>query len=211
MQTDWSVACGEDDPVVVVPWHDMTRDGNDGTSDAGNGPTTSLQYIDIRKNPTAIDQISEATQYPVLAAALTRWNQPDAFLFTSRCDVWNITSEDFGAEDLPGFTYAQVSYVDLISNDSALFSSFSACEQQLRVWTAEALRIVAPAGRCEWTLRPAQISTGIYTVAEGLAWEFGFATTLYVWGYGVSSEAAAIAWSSALEALIGPVLRSMAS
>lgn len=208
MQADWSVACGADDPVVVVPWSEMTGHASGHASGDASG---SLRYVDLRKTPTAIDQITEASQYPSLAAALTRWNQPDAPLFTAKCDVWSFALEDFAPEDLPGFTHAQASYVDLVSDKPAVYSSFTASERQLRVWTADAGRIEIMEGRCECTLRPARILTGIEENTEASAWQSGFATTLYVWGYGVSPGAAAVAWGSALEALIEPVLRLIAS
>jgi hypothetical protein len=196
VETDWSVACGTDDPTVVVPW--IGRD-------------ESIRYIDLHNEPTRINEIPEAAQYPSLAAALRRWNQPDAPLFTAKCDVWNYPADLFDAEDLPGFAYAQGSYVDLLSREIAIFSSFAACEQMLRVWSVAARNIALPEGRCEWTLRPACILPLIgnaenYPLDESGNRNNGFATTLYVWGYGSSPEAAAAAWSNAILALIEPVL-----
>lgn len=194
MQADWTVACGADDPEVVVPWA---------------GKNASLRYVDLRSTPEAIREIPEAAEYPCVAAALRRWNQPDTSLFTAKCDVWSYPAKLFDGEDLPGFAFAHGSYIDLLPVRLEIFSSFPACEQQLRSWTEIARAIALPASRCEWTLRPARVfsavsATAIETSSSSLN---GFATTLYVWGYGASPESAASAWAAALQALIEPVSR----
>lgn len=193
MQADWSVECGADDPTVVLPWH--SEDG-------------SLQYIDLRLKPSAVEQISEAQQFPCLAAALRRWNTAESPVFTAKCDVWSYPADLFDAEDLPGFAFAQGSYLDLVSADIDKFQSFAACEWQLRAWTAAARLIPLQNCRCEWTLRSGLIFPDNLSVlpdekAKALA---GFATTLYVWGYGASAEIANSAWCQVTEALIEPVL-----
>ena len=183
MEADWSVACGADDPTVVIPW---------------SSEQESVRYIDLRAAPDNIDQIQEAARYPALAAALRSWNQPGSPVFTAKCDVWSYAADLFDAEELPGFQHAHASYIDLVAADLAVFSNFAACEQRLRSWTNHARSIELPPARCEWTLRRAS-----FLSAGEIA---GFATTLYVWGYGASPSAAADAWSAALVALIEPVL-----
>lgn len=191
MHSDWTVACAADDPEVVVPW-------------AGKDP--SLRYVDLRRAPEAIKEIPEAAKYPCVAAALLRWNQPDTLLFTAKCDVWSYPAKLFDAEDLPGFACAQGSYIDLLHLNAEKFSSFAACEQHLRAWTEISRSIDMPDSRCEWTLRPARIFSAAseQASATGSA-QNGYATTLYVWGYGDSQQSAAIAWAAALQALIEPV------
>lgn len=186
MQADWSVECGADDPVVVVPW--ATEDG-------------SLRYIDLRLAPASIEQISEARQCPSLAAALRRWNTVTSPVFTAKCDVWSYPAELFDAEDLAGFAFAQGSYIDLISTENAVFRNFAASEKQLRDWTASAQSIPLRECRCEWTLRAALL----FPPAANSTPQNGFATTLYVWGYGASPQAAASGWANAIEMLIEPV------
>ncbi len=201
MEADWSVACGAVDPLVVVPWGGEVRDAATGKP---------IQYIDLRSTPDAILEIPEAVEYPDLAAALRRWNQPDTPLFTAKCDVWNYPAKLFDAEDLPGFACAHASYIDLLPIDPQIFSSFPACERQLRAWTEIARSIPLSASRCEWTLRPARIfsaASAPSVAAGGTSSPLdGFATSLYVWGYGPSPQAAASTWATALEMLIEPVL-----
>ncbi len=186
METDWSVECAAEDPAVVVPWASEDK---------------SICYIDLHDAPARVNEIPEAAQYPCLAAALRRWNQRDAPLFTAKCDVWNYASNLFDAEDLGGFDYAQGSYIDLLAKDPVIFSSFAVCEQLLKAWNDAARSISLPTGRCEWVLRPARI----LPVGNEMDCK-GFATTVYVWGYGLSPQAATDAWATALEALIEPVV-----
>lgn len=182
MDADWSVACAAGDPMIVIPWNDEHE---------------SERYIDLRAEPEGLQQIPAASQYPALAAALRSWNRPGSPVFTAKCDVWNYAADAFDSEDLPGFEYAHACYIDLLAADAAAFASFDAGEQALRAWTTRARAIEMPTARCEWTLRPAIIQAG-----KELA---GFATTLYVWGYGETPASAAVAWSAALLALVAPV------
>lgn len=193
MQTDWMIACAADDPEVVVPWA---------------GKDASLRYVDLRSVSDAIEKIPEAAEYPCVATALRRWNQPDTRLFTAKCDVWSYPAKLFDGEDLPGFAFARGSYIDLLSVEPRIFASFAACERQLRAWTEIARSIDLPAARCEWIMRPARVFTDAADVAAiaNASPQGGFATTLYVWGYGASPESAATTWTAALQALIEPVL-----
>ncbi len=191
MESDWTVACAADDQEVVIPWA-----GKDG----------SLRYLDLRSAPDSIQEIPEAAEYPCVAAALRRWNQPDTSLFTAKCDVWSYPAKLFDAEDLSEFAFACGSYIDLLSADAAIFANFETCERQLREWTEIARSIDLPGCRSEWTLRPARIFPAPRkSFSAKRALQNGFATTLYIWGYGDSPQLAAIAWAAALQALIEPV------
>ena len=190
MQADWSVECGAGDPVVVLPW--QSEDG-------------LLRFVDLRAAPAAVEEISEARRYPCLATALRRWNALGSPIFTAKCDVWNYSADLFDADDLPGFAFAQGSYTDILSANAARARSFSECEAQLRRWTSAAQCLGPSAARCEFTLRSALIFPDA-TGDEAPSPEGGFATTLYVWGYGPTADSAASAWACAIEALIEPIL-----
>lgn len=199
MDSDWTVACGADDPIVVVPW---------------NNADGSLFFIDLHTNPHAISEIPEARQYPALANALRRWNQPGSSVFTAKCDVWNYPARLFDAEDLPGFAHAQGSYVDLLPSDPAIYSSFEQGHSLIRRYASMARNIeLADDTRSEWVFRPARIFSESSTTTR-----HGYAITLYAWGYGQTPQTASDAWTRALNALIAivegsslahlPVLRS---
>ncbi|HTU51454.1 MAG TPA: hypothetical protein VMF56_12720 [Acidobacteriaceae bacterium] len=191
MQSDWTVACAADDPEVVIPWAGKDR---------------LLRFVDLRQSPEALQEIPEAEEFPCVAEALRRWNQPGTGLFTAKCDVWSYPAKLFDAEDLPEFAFARGSYIDLLSTDAATFASFETCERQLRAWTEISRSIELPACRAEWTLRPARIfpASGEPSPTQ-CSPQHGYATTLYTWGYGDSPEAAATYWDAALRALIEPV------
>jgi hypothetical protein len=190
MHSDWTVACGADDPMIVVPW---------------TGEDESLRYIDLRESPARVEEIPEAAQHAALASALLRWNQPDSPIFTAKCDVWEYGAEHFDAEDLPEFSCAHACYIDLFPGSQNVFSSFKASEQVLRKWNALAHSIPFTEARCEWTLRPARIVSPAARI-PAQKYADGFATTLYVWGYGMSSDDAIGNWSTALLGLIDPLL-----
>ena len=191
MHSDWTVACGSDDPEIVIPW---------------SGKDPCLRFVDLRQSPEGLCEIPEAAEHPCIAAALHRWNEPDAALFTAKCDVWSYPAKLFDAEDLAEFAFARGSYIDLLRLDPVAFASFEACERQLHAWTEMARSTDLKACRSEWTLRPARILPGFSAPLAGAASRNGFATTLYTWGYGDSPEAAAISWAAALQVLIEPVL-----
>ncbi len=186
MQSDWSVECGAADPFVAIPW--ASED-------------STIYYIDLRETPVRVKEIPDAARYPCLSAALLRWNRPGSPIFTAKCDVWAYAADLFDADDFPEFAYAHACYIDLLSADAAAFSSFTASEAELKRWDDLARSIPQADSRCEWTLRSARIFID-------QRHSDGFATTLYVWGYGPSPESAAQAWSAALLALIEPVLSS---
>lgn len=193
MDADWTIACAADDPVVAIPWSNASG---------------TLAFIDLRARPQAIDEIPEARQYPAIAAALRRWNRPGSSIFTAKCDVWMYPAALFDGEDLPGFDFAQGSYVDLLPAKPSLFADFTACEAQLRAWTLAARAIALADARSEWTLRPAQVSPSEGPLGQTSALPathpgpiHGYAITLYAWGYGPSPKSAADAWCRALDAL----------
>ncbi len=87
MLITWSAECGAEDPVLVVPWHDL--------DDAGN--PNAAQFIDLRENPYDLDHIPEAEQYPPLMQALRALNAPRSPLFTAKCDAWTMDAEELAA------------------------------------------------------------------------------------------------------------------
>ena len=193
MDADWSVECAADDPFVVIPWKNV----------AG-----TVTYIDLRLFPDALLEIQEAAEHSALAAALRRWNQPHSPIFTAKCDVWVYPAELFDMEDLPGFAFAQGSYVDILQRDPVPFASLPAALAQLRKWSHAARATDVPDARSEWTLRRALIfPPGMQPgePAETPALQ-GYATSLYVWGYGLTPVAADAAWAQAIHSVIPIVL-----
>ena len=185
----WSVECGADDPVLVVPW-----------SDAGG-----LHFVDLRENPYDLDQIAEAERHPALLQALRALNATRSPLFTAKCDAWAMDAEDLEgirmelglceAESPAGFA----SYIDLIWRERPLFVSFHQQEQRLIRLARLLDTLDHPYCLAEAVLRPALVDlTGP---------QEGFAVTLYVKAIGTDAAHAYEHWTRALEAVV-PVLRS---
>ncbi len=190
MDADWSVECAANDPTIAVPWSNQDA---------------CLKFINLRTTPNRLEQIPEAQQHPALAEALRAWNQPTGPIFTAKCDVWKYTAALFDAEDDAHFDFAQASYVDVLPTAAVEFFSFAQMEQVVRQWCAAARALPCEQARCEWVVRRAWISTALdLPPAEAAAaeWRAGFATTLYVWGYGATEDLAAAAWAQALRLLI---------
>lgn len=108
MHADFSVELGHDDPVLEIPWK-----SDDGT----------VRYYDLRKNPEAIAQITEAVTYPELGAFLKRVNAAGSHFETAKCDVWQ-SKEIAPEEEIFGAGIKFASYVDLLFVSDAERHSF---------------------------------------------------------------------------------------
>ncbi len=182
MMSEWNAACGADDPVVVVPWSD---------------PEGSARWIDLRRDPDALDEIPEADDHPALLAALRALNGTRSPVFTAKCDAWTMDALELAATrdellldaDVAGSGFA--SYIDILWRDRTLFLSRHRMAGLLDRADRLAAELPYSLARLEWTLRPA-VTDLEDAVAEG------FAVTLYVKAVGVDSDEAALRWDEAL-------------
>ncbi|HEY0162943.1 MAG TPA: hypothetical protein VGB69_09720 [Edaphobacter sp.] len=191
MLSEWSIECGVDDPVLVVPWSDPSD------------PTR--HFIDLRENPDDLDWLEEVAQHPPLLHALRALNAPRSPVFTAKCDVWPLTPDeieplllelDLIPEDAP---VGIASYIDLIWRERSVFVSFHQHEQLLHRITRLATPLDLPYVALECTLRPALVDlTGP---------QEGFAITLYLKALGHDETAAEEHWASALSE-VSALLRS---
>jgi hypothetical protein len=190
MLSDWTVECGADDPVLVVPWSDP------------NDP--NRHFIDLRENPYDIDWLEEAVQYPALLHALRALNAPRSPVFTAKCDAWQIPSDeleplrlelDLIPEDTPA---GLASYIDLIWRERSIFVSFHHHEQIMHRIQRLAEPLLHPFSALECVLRPALVDLA--------GPQEGFAISLYVKAIGHDPSAAEQHWGTAL-AEIATLLR----
>lgn len=190
MLFDWSAACSADDPVVVVPW-----------DDAASG----LHFIDLREDPDALDSIAEAERFPALLQSLRALNGSRSPLFTAKCDVWSADADELAEIRLelqaePELVAAgQVSYIDLLCRDRALFSSFHQHQHLLGRMERRLAALDQPLALVQAVVRPALID---FTAPQE-----GFCVSLYIKAAGPDAAAADQAWSSGLAA-VTTVLRS---
>ncbi|MGI4854032.1 MAG: hypothetical protein ACRYF4_08330 [Janthinobacterium lividum] len=185
MLSEWSAECGEDDPVLVVPWA---------------SPDGELQWVDLRDNDDALDRIAEADEYPALLASLRALNAARSPVFTAKCDAWTMDADELEATRMDlmldeevaaaGFT----SYIDLLWRDRSVFTSRHVLEGVLYRMDRALKDEPYSLAKVECVLRPALTDLD-GTVAEG------FAVTLYVKGVGVDETEALQRWSEALRAM----------
>lgn len=185
MLTDWSAECGADDPVLVVPW---------------TSPDGTLQWVDLREDPYAVNEIVEAEDHPALLAALRSLNGARSPVFTAKCDVWTMDADELEATRDELLLDSEVAgaglacYIDLLWRDRAIFASRHRLEQILYRLERMLSDLPYSLASAELVMRPAVVELD-GTVAEG------FAVTLYVRGVGVDTAEAAVRWDEALRAV----------
>lgn len=185
MQADWSVEIGADLPSIIVPWRDP---------DSGSG------FIDLRGHPEAVDELSEAREYPALGLALSLLNAPDSQTFTSKCDAWRVAEDELSSLDIddaePETEFAIAAYVDVVLREAVDFASFQLHENWLRRLTHELRALPAMSALVDLTLRWAQVEDNE-----------GFGVTIHVTGYGRDEATALEAWYAALAEVVELIAR----
>lgn len=181
MLMEWTTECGPEDPVLVVPW--SSADG-------------SLRWVDLRSDPDALDEITEADGHPPLLAALRSLNSARSPVFTAKCDVWLMNADEVAAvrDDLlleaDVATEGVACYIDLLWRDRGVFASRHRTEQVLYRLDRLVGELSHSLAKVEAVLRPSVVDLG--SVVEG------FALTLYVKGVGVDAAEANERWAAAL-------------
>ena len=182
MQAEWSIECGAGDPVLVVPW---------AADDA------TVKYIDLRTDPDAIEEISEADNHPALLHALRAINAQRSPVFTAKCDAWPLDATELAALlfDLGDSVHDPVAgyagYIDLVWRDRAIFLSRHHHQQLMNRIERLAAPLDRPAAKLEGTLR--------HCFLDFDAPQEGFCLTLYVKAVGTSPDEAYANWAAALE------------
>lgn len=183
MEADWSVEIGTGFPVIDANWPG---------------------FVDLRNNADAVASIAEAADEPALRVALVALNQSGSPLFTSKCDLWVLTTgeidpDEFGCGPEEG-RVGLACWIDVIAREPQWFASFNHHEAWARRAT-ERLRTEPVAhGRIDLVLRSA-----VADVNEG------FGITLYVAGCGVDTRAARAAWTAVLRASVAATMEEQGS
>lgn len=172
MEADWAAEIGRDLPSIDVPWE---------------------AFVDLRDDPSGTQSLKEATDHPRLREALVTLNSKASPVFTSKCDVWPLSSseidhDEFGAlvEDAhDGFA----SYIDMLQHDPGKFSSFESHELWASGLTRDLQNLSLPNGRVEFVIRPANVNSCA-----------GYGLTLYAAGCGTDATSAYAAWQAVLRA-----------
>jgi hypothetical protein len=165
MEADWSVEVGADLPHIVVPWAD---------------DETGLHFVDLRAQPEAASELTEAADHPALLEALHLLNSGGSAVFTSKCDLWGVPPEEVDPLELDldptrPLVPALACYVDVLVRDPDAFSNFALQEAWLRRLCHTLRQTPLRGVRADLVLRPA-----------GCNGREGFAVTLYITAAGQS-------------------------
>jgi hypothetical protein len=192
MLAEWSAECSAEDPVLVVPWKD---------------PDGKTAFVDLRANPYDFDAIPEAEHHPPLMQALRALNAARSPVFTAKCDAWALEGDELKHLQLnldvdmsdphASLSFGFASYIDLVSRERLLFTSFPQHEQMLRRLARLAAPLDHPAAALDCVLRPALIDL------EGP--QQGYAFSLYVKTLGADQQSAWQEWAAALDAVVALV------
>lgn len=209
MQTEWTVECGVDDPVLVIPWTDASGE---------------VGFVDLSADPLSVDSICEAEAHPPLLQALRALNAARSPVFTAKCDAWEMSQDEvaqlclelgIGAgfddceeeacglamsseTDAPAFGFA--SYIDCICHDRAVFASFPRHEHLLRGIVRMAMWLDHPRTALECVLRPAFVHLE--------APRQGYAVSVYVKALDHSPQRAWKRWAAVLADVVALLRRS---
>lgn len=193
MLCEWTVECGAEDPVLVVPWTDPED--------------PSRHFLDLRENPDDLDWLEEAAQHPSLLHALRALNAARSPVFTAKCDVWKLSAEeldplrqelDLIPEDAPS---GVASYIDLLWRERSVFVSFHQHEQLMHRITRLGAALQHPYASLECVLRPALVDLS--------GPQEGFTISLYLKALGYDDQAAEERWGATLVD-VAKLLRSRA-
>ena len=192
MLMEWSTATAAADPVLVVPWQ---------------APDGSARWVDLREDDFALDEISEADAHPALLAALRALNSARSPVFTAKCDVWPMESDDLEAtrDDLlleeEQAVEGLASYIDLLWRDRSIFASRHRMEQVVHRLERTVEELPGSLAKVEAVVRPAVVDLD-GSVAEG------YCLSLYVKGVGVDTAEADQRWSAAVREVAALFRRS---
>ena len=180
MEADWAAEIGPDLPVIEADWPGC---------------------IDLRSNPDALQQVSEAADDPALRQALLQLNAPASPLRTTKCDLWTLAPGEIDPLEFDCDPDAErlgiASYIDVIALDPTLFVSFERQESWAQS-AAKALRRAHPIpGRVDLVVRAARAAD-----------RNGFGITLYVAGCGPDAASAQASWANALELATAVTMRT---
>lgn len=177
MQADFGIELGRDDETLEFPWS------------SANGP----RYYDLKRQPTLLLQVEEATRFPELAQFLSAINGPTSVVETAKCDAWcsheiQVEEEIFGASCKFG------SYVDLVLSHEPARWSFPGHENLARKLTELLKRVPEIPASAEFLVRRCY-----YQVSANEEIREGFYITFYLFGYGDNELRARQQWGIALK------------
>ena len=182
MEADWDVEIGPDAPAIVVPW-----DG----------------FIDLRSDSSsAVETIAEASSVVPLRDALIRLNSRESRTFTSKCDVWWLTSEvidhdEFGT-DSESAAFGFASYIDVLLLEANQFASFRFHERLVKQLAGKLRTVDLANCRVDLVVRASTVDSCS-----------GYGITVYTAGCGQSPGEAQTSWQEVLQRAVNATIENV--
>lgn len=179
MEADWDVDISPASPSMIVPWEG---------------------FVDLQDSScTAVQTLAEAAGHPALREALIKLNSSGSAVFTSKCDIWQLTREEIESDEFAArpenARFGFASYIDILLCDLENLTSFGFHELLVR-GTTENLRALELANcRVDLVVRPAIV----HSVS-------GCGITVYTMGCGAGEAAAYASWQTVLQATVNATM-----
>jgi hypothetical protein len=171
MEADWEFEIAPDAPVIDAAWPG---------------------FVDLRREPERVAELSEQSRLPALRELLLDLNAEGSGLFTSKCDVWNpgeVDADELDA-DRGSAACALACYVDLLPAEQDAWRTPESCA----AWARRMCACVAEA-----PLRNCRMDV-VIRQAFLTATATGVGVTCYITGCGTSDGEAAESLSGGLRA-----------
>jgi hypothetical protein len=188
MEADHSLELGPAAPALEIPWKD---------------PEGRLHYVDLRRQPDAIEHIPEALQFLALRRFLLVVNATPSAWQTAKCDVWLDETEP--PENLYDARFEQSCYVDLV-----LAEPSAALREDLEVHQLAAKEMAQMLDGNEALEALAEIVVRrcyFHGSTDTKESDAGYCMTFFLTGYGATPSKAAECWDRAMEFAAACVLR----
>jgi len=188
MEADFEIQVGGDAPVIEALWEG---------------------FVDLRRSPERIAEISEAVGFPALAQALLALNGAGSTLWTAKCDVWDPHALGLD-ESVPGHSVpseprhaALACYIDLLPLSFRVFATWKDAENFCRRWVSQ----LDMPETCEDASGATLNATVDLIVRQALAGAVeGFGITAYLGGVADYRTSADEALAAALELFVAACL-----
>ncbi len=177
MRVDIGQETDPGDPVLEIPWADPDNPSN--------------AFIDVKRRPEAVMDLSECRRFPALGAFLTRVNAAAVPFRTAKCDAWATDELDLEERIAHGLPHKIGSYVDLII-DRADLNSHAEPYQKLGALLANRLKDSAAHAQIEIFVRRC-----IFTLED----RSGYYATIFVHAYGANPQEAEREWDEVMGTL----------
>lgn len=175
MLAEWTVELAASDPRLEIPW--ATEDG-------------SSRYLDLKRQPELLLEISEACACSEVAEFLNWANSPESPFETAKCDVWTSRQMDV-EDDVFGEPCKFGSYVDLLFVHNDHRKQFEKNEKFVQALAKLLRRAPEMASSAEFTVRRC--------LDHRVEANECFYITFYLHGYGEDEHQARARWSIALK------------